>query len=244
MKAGPLILWDLRGYRQYTRPSRYNAIVMTDQVLLKKDLFGEIRLSSGGDHMLIVRDVSAARAWLSWLARYLMRREARVLAALTDIDGIPELQSLTHDRLTRSYIAGTPMQRSRPTDRGYFLEAARLLRQLHRAGVVHNDLAKEPNLLVQEDGSPAFVDFQLAWYTQRRGPLFRALCYEDIRHLLKHKRSYCPQALTQRERRILANPGRLSKLWRHTVKAAYLFITRALLGWSDREGAGERGELS
>jgi hypothetical protein len=96
---------------------------MTDQVLLKKDLFGEIRLSSGGDHMLIVRDVSAARAWLSWLARYLMRREARVLAALTDIDGIPELQSLTHDRLTRSYIAGTPMQRSRPTDRGYFLES-------------------------------------------------------------------------------------------------------------------------
>jgi hypothetical protein len=205
VKAGPLILWDLR-----------------------------VRLSSGGDHMLIVRDVSAARAWLSWLARYLMRREARVLAALTDIDGIPELQSLTHDRLTRSYIAGTPMQRSRPTDRGYFLDA----------GVVHNDLAKEPNLLVQEDGSPAFVDFQLAWYTQRRGPLFRALCYEDIRHLLKHKRSYCPQALTQRERRILANPGRLSKLWRHTVKAAYLFITRALLGWSDREGAGERGELS
>jgi RIO-like serine/threonine protein kinase len=116
-----------------------------------------------------------------------------------------------------------------------------LLRQLHRAGVVHNDLAKEPNLLVLHDGSPAVIDFQLAAHSSGRGRLFRIAAYEDIRHLLKHKRTYCAQRLTQRERDILANPSPLSRVWMATVKPIYLFVTRRLLGWADREGAGERG---
>lgn len=234
---------DLARYRQCISLPRYTITTMTETVLLKKDLFGEIRLT-GGDRALIVRDTSTASPWLRWLARALMRREARVLAALSGIEGVPQLHSLNDDQLVRSYIAGMPMQRSRPTDPGYFRAAARLLRQLHCLGVVHNDLAKEPNLLVQQDGSPAFLDFQLAWFARRRGRLFRLLGHQDIRHLLKHKRSYCPQALTPRERHILANPGILSRTSRRTVKPVYLFITRGILGWSDREGAGDRGEQS
>jgi hypothetical protein len=70
--------------------------------------------------------------------------------------------------------------------------------------------------------------------------LFRTLAREDIRHLLKHKRTYCPEYLTQREKTILDNPSALSKFWMLTVKPVYLFITRRLLGWQDREGAGDR----
>jgi len=58
--------------------------------------------------------------------------------------------------------------------------------------------------------------------------------------LLKHKKTYCAEYLTQREKEILDNPSVLSKVWMLTVKPVYLFITRRLLGWQDREGAGDR----
>jgi len=217
---------------------------MADSQLLKKDLFGEIRQIGAGEELRIVRDSSVASGWIRWLARRLLYREAGVLAALGDLDGVPHLIATEPDRLTRSFLSGTPMHRAKPRDPGYFDAAARLLRRLHALGMVHNDLAKEPNLLVRDDGSPAFIDFQLAWFAPRRGRLFRLLAYEDLRHLLKHKRSYCPQRLTQRELAILDNPSLPSRVYMSTLKPMYLFVTRRLLRWEDREGAADRGDRS
>lgn len=208
--------------------------------LLKKDVFGEILLAKFRDIDVVIRDVTMAKPWIKWLARSLLRREGTALAALGDVDGVPKLLQIDRNRLTRSYIRGRPLHIARTTDRNYFIDAARLLRQLHRAGVVHNDLAKEPNLLVNSEGKPAFVDFQLAWFRHRRTRLFRVLGREDLRHLLKHKRTYCAEHLTQREKNILDNPSIISRLWMVTVKPLYLLVTRNLMGWSDREGAGDR----
>jgi serine/threonine protein kinase len=132
------------------------------------------------------------------------------------------------------------MQRARPRDPGYYREALRLLRSLHARNLVHNDLAKEPNWLVTPGGHPALVDFQLAGLWRRRTRLFRLLAHDDLRHLLKHKRTYLAARLTARERRILATPSVISRLWRGTGKRVYRFVTRRLLGWADREGAGDR----
>lgn len=217
---------------------------MTGKKLLKKDLFGEVRLESAQDVDLIVRDTAPAAWWLRWLARALMRREARVLLALDGLSGVPELESVDSDRLCRRFIDGRPLQDARTRDPEFFHRAARLLRRLHRAGVVHNDLAKEPNVIVCDNGKPAFIDFQLAGVFAGRGRFFRILAYDDIRHLLKHKRTYCPAALTARELSILERPSLASGIWMRTVKPVYLFITRRLLGWSDREGAGDRGRQS
>ncbi len=214
---------------------------MAEIELLKKDMFGEIRQSVSGQEIVIERDVRTASPWLRWLARRLLQREAAALAALDGIDGIPDLISANRDLLTRAYLPGAPMHHARPRDPAYFAAALGLLRHMHRLGVVHNDLAKEPNILVREDGTPAFVDFQVAWFAPGRGRLFRALAGEDIRHLLKHKRSYCPGHLTRREHGILAKPSWLSRAWMLTVKPVYLFITRRLIGWADREGAQDRG---
>jgi predicted Ser/Thr protein kinase len=211
--------------------------------ILKCDLFGEVVLRHGDGRPVIVRNAAAARWWLRWLARYLLRREARALAALDGLDGVPQLERYDRDSLTRSYLAGKPLQDARTRNPAWFKEAARLLRRLHRAGVCHNDLAKEPNLLVLDDGSPAIIDFQLAWHNPQRNRLFRGAAREDIRHLLKHKRNYCPDRLTVREREILANPSPLSRAWAGTVKPVYLFVTRRILGWADREGAKDRGSV-
>ncbi|MGH8284722.1 MAG: serine/threonine protein kinase, partial [Steroidobacteraceae bacterium] len=87
---------------------------------------------------------------------------------------------------------------------------------------------------------PALVDFQLAMHAPRRGRLFRALAHDDLRHLFKHKRSYLPQRLTARQQRVLAQPSVVSRLWMASGKRVYLFVTRRVLGWADREGAGDR----
>ena len=216
--------------------------MMLESRLLKKDLFGDVRLDSDDSGRRIVRDAAPAAPPLRWIASGLMRREARVLAALDGIDGVPGLIRAGRKSLEREYLDGAPMHHATPRDPDFFRRAMQLLRQLHSLGVVHNDLAKEPNILVVADGLPAFVDFQLAWYAPGRGRLFCILAYDDLRHLLKHKRSYCADALTNRERRILARPSLPSRLWMRIVKPPYLFITRRLLGWADREGASDRGE--
>jgi RIO-like serine/threonine protein kinase len=206
--------------------------------LLKSDIFGTV--TRDGDR--VIRDTRHARGWARWLARHLLRRERRALTHLagTGIDGLPIVLSSDRHTLARTWIEGAPMHLARPCDAAYFRAASRLLRRLHAADVLHNDLAKETNWLVTPDGRPALVDFQLAAVVKRRGVLARARGHDDLRHLLKHKRTYLPDQLTAREKRILATRSLPSRLWMATGKKVYLFITRQLLHWRDREGAGDR----
>ena len=208
--------------------------------LLKKDIFGRTELLGSGADLRIRRDARAASFGVRWIARRLLAREARTLAVLEGMSCIPRLLEVGPESLERSYIDGSPMQEGKPTDPRYFRAAASLLRHMHRQSVVHNDLAKEPNFLVTRDGQPAMIDFQLAWFAPRRGRIFRVLAREDIRHLLKHKRTYCPQHLTRREQQILDNPSVPARIWMRTGKPVYLFITGRIFGWQDREGAGDR----
>ena len=142
--------------------------------VLKSDVFGRIRRAGN----VVVRETEYARPWARMLARHLMRREYRALSRLAlvpGLTGIPRVARLESTRLTREWIDGEPMQIARPRTLAYFRQASRLLRQLHAANVIHNDLAKETNWLVTPDGRPALVDFQLAMTLDRRGPLGRRL---------------------------------------------------------------------
>lgn len=212
--------------------------------VLKTDLFGQItrehRQTNGNTVEVIARNITLARWWLKPLARALAEREARVLRHLPQAAGLPTLLAWDGRILYRSYVAGSPMQAIKPKDEKYFKSARSLLRVLHRAGIAHNDTAKEPNWLVLPDGTAGLVDFQLARYFSRRSKFFRVLAFEDVRHLLKHKRSYRKEYLTRRETYILAHPALHTRVWRATGKKLYLFVTRRVLRWRDREGANDR----
>lgn len=209
--------------------------------ILKRDAFGEIRLEPREDGaVVVVRDLGGVRPWLRPLARLGLRREARALAALVGIPGIPRLLACDGNRLEREYLPGLPMPEAKPRALAYFRAARRLLRAVHLRGVTHNDLAKEANWLVLADGSPGLVDFQLARLAHPRGRLQRLLAREDLRHLLKHKRSYCPERLSPIERRLLKRPSWLRRLWFATGKRLYRWYTRRF-GFRDREGKGRDG---
>jgi len=216
------------------------------QEILKTDLFGRIergslQLPGAPAQPAVRRDAGAGPFPVRFLARRLARREARALQALGGAAGFPRLLFSGGGVFYRSWLAGRPMQEALPRDPRYFHRALRLVVRMHRLGVVHNDLAKEPNWLVTPGGGAALVDFQLAWTSPRRGRWFRLQAREDLRHLLKHKRTYCPARLTARDRRLLDSPSFPARIWRLAGKPLYLGLTRGLLGWADREGAGDRG---
>ena len=216
---------------------RHNAGMET-VTQLKRDAFGAIYLCRDGDRALIRRDLGHVSWWLRPFAARGAAREARMLRRLDGIDGVPALLSATRLRVERSLIEGLPMQEAQPRDPIYFRRAHRLLREMRARGVVHNDLAKEPNWLVRDDGWPAIVDFQIAGSGPPRARWFRLLAREDLRHLLKHKRTYCPQAITPVEKRLLARSSWISRAWRRSGKRFYNWLTRRVLRWQDNEGRG------
>ena len=211
--------------------------------ILKRDLFGTVSLVNSPS-LAVRRDTRSAPFWTRGMARWLAGREARALEAARAVPDVPRLISWDGKVLLRSWMEGRPMHQARPRDPAYFRAALALVRKLHAVGVVHNDLAKEPNWLVLPDGRPGLIDFQLAWAPRRRGPMFRLLGREDLRHALKHKRWYCPEELSVRQQAILRKRGWPSRIWMASGKRIYLFVTRRLLGWADREGAGERMALA
>ncbi|KAB7770715.1 serine/threonine-protein kinase [Xanthomonas maliensis] len=208
---------------------------------LKSDTFGRILLVREADAIYVRRDLQAAPWVLRGLAWWLARREALALRQLDGLAHTPRLLHWDGRRLDRSYLAGAAMYQRPPRgDLAYFRGARRLLQQLHRRGVVHNDLAKEANWLVQDDGTPGLIDFQLAMRGPPRARWMRLLAREDLRHLLKHKRMYCPQALTPVERRVLRRRSWVRELWFATGKPVYRFVTRRVLHWEDNEGQGPK----
>ncbi len=181
-----------------------------------------------GEPPVICRDTAAARWWARPASRWLAHREARALRALAGDAAVPRLLQWDGHRLLRSSIDGVTMREARPRDPDYFRQALRLLARVHHRGVAHNDLAREPNWLVTPAGKPALIDFQLAWCDAGRGRLFRLMAREDLRHLLKHKRHYCPDRLTARQRRLLAQPTLAARLWRLTLHPVGRLVRRLL----------------
>lgn len=213
----------------------------TEIEALKSDSFGRIALMRDARGLFVRRDLAHVPWWLRLPAWWLARREARALREVDGLEATPQLLRWDGRRLDRSYMEGCAMyQRPPHGDRGYFREARHLLQRLHRRGLAHNDLAKEANWLVLEDGRPAIIDFQLATRGDPRSRWMRLLAREDLRHLLKHKRTYCRDALTPVERRVLKRHSWLRDAWFATGKPVYRFVTRRLLKWEDNEGQGPK----
>jgi hypothetical protein len=213
-------------------------------VVLKRDVFSTIERghfkTDVGDIDAVLRRIDGVPWWSRPLAGHLFGREARALAAAPPGIG-PPLLWRGRVRLVRGFIGGVPLHLAKPHgDTDYFRSAKATLRALHRAGITHNDLAKEQNWLRTPDGRAALTDFQLAAIFRKRGKLFRILAYEDLRHLLKHKRRYLPAALTTSEHRVLANKSVITRIWMASGKKIYYATTRGLFNFIDREGGGRR----
>jgi len=216
-----------------------------DGVLLKRDVFSTVERGrfrkDTGEVDAVLRRLDQVPWWSFLVARHLFLRERRALTLAKVLRVGPELLWAGRRALVRGFIDGVALHLAKPHgDVAYFRSAKQALHRLHRAGICHNDLAKEQNWLRGADGRAYLTDFQLATCFRKRGRLYRIAAYEDLRHLLKHKRSYAPQALTPKERQILARKSIVASVWLMTGKKVYRAITRGLFNFTDREGGGRR----
>ncbi|QPM91626.1 serine/threonine protein kinase [Pseudooceanicola algae] len=213
--------------------------------VLKRDPFSETitgHLSDAPDRKLALRKLDDLPMWSRPIARFLARREVRGLRAVNGITGCPELIRYDRVGILRDWSEGTPLQLARPSEAAFYHDAKRLLREMRRRGVTHNDIAKPQNWLMRPDGGAAVIDFQLASVHRRQGRMFRIMAREDLRHLLKQKRSFAPDLLTPAELAMLDQKALPSRIWMATGKRLYNFITRRLFDWSDGEGTEDRHE--
>jgi hypothetical protein len=235
-----------------TAPARQNSSVPAEvaatfrsTVILKQDVFSTVERgffrTADGEVEAVLRRIDLVPWWTFGIARHFLHREARSLDIAGNLDIAPRLLFRGRRVLVRGWIDALPLQIAKPhNDIAYFRSALRALRALHRAGISHNDLAKEQNWLRRPDGRAALTDFPLATRVSRRHGLFRLAAYEDIRHLLKHKRRYAPDSITASERRVLARKSWPTRIWMATGKRVYYWITRGILNFTDREGGGPR----
>ena len=214
--------------------------------VLKRDVFSTVERGTyvtrdGRTLEAVRRRWDTVSLWFALLAARLAAFERRALEKVTRTGVTTPLLAVGDRFLVRGWIEGVPLHIARPHgDRHFFHSARAALRQLHRAGYVHNDLAKQQNWLRGADGEAWLMDFQLALPISRRWKLGRVLAYEDLRHLLKHKRTYCPGDLTPREKAMLAKKSVITRVWMATGKKVYRFVTRRLMSYSDTEGRGPR----
>lgn len=202
---------------------------------LKRDVFGRVELLRGPAG-LCVRRVACGNGWpgTRWIARLLLRREVRALAILSGLCAVPQLlggDSQASGELLRSWCEGEPLWAARELPQDFFDRLRDLVLAMHLRHVCHNDLHKENNILVDREGHPHLVDFQLASVHSRGGWRFRRRSAEDLRHVEKHRRRYEPDASHDTPS---VRPWS-ARLWQWIVKPAYNVITRRILGY-------ERGE--
>ncbi|MEW6072604.1 MAG: phosphotransferase [Planctomycetota bacterium] len=222
--------------------------------MLKRDQLGSVELLDGPAGPAVRRIAGGGRVPGSRGVALLLRRRERI--ALARLDGVPGVARLldlpayaaapaadgTPPRraavLLRTWLAGVPLHAAERLPADFFDRLADLVRGLHARGVCHNDLHKEPNVIVAPDGRPQLVDFQLASVHPRGGRTFRVRAREDLRHVAKLRSRYLAAGGRAAEVAGGAGPGRRSPLaaaWRHLGKPVYNLVTRRLLHAADGE---------
>lgn len=205
---------------------------------LKEDIFGTIVHARIDDREVISRNYFRARNFFArQLAYILARREAKILMQLSSLppDQVPHLIYFGNGICVRSYIDGESLRNHPVPDREYYEQGQVLLKKMHALGIVHNDLEKPENWLVTRNHTPAIIDFQLAFHSRKMGYFYKVAEREDFRHLIKNKKRFCSEALTEEEKAILRRKSRIAVYIKRYFKPVYHFITRKILKYSDRE---------
>ena len=148
----------------------------TEGVLFKRDVFstverGRFRDDAAGEVDACCAGSTRCRPGRIRSARHLFARERHALTLARDLDVGPKLLWAGRRRWCAAsstasrFIWQNPMATSPIPD-----PPSSRLRKLHRAGICHNDLAKEQNWLRGSDGRAYVTDFQLAACFKTRKP--------------------------------------------------------------------------
>ncbi len=214
--------------------------------LHKRDQFGRVeRVTIGAVNCARRVASGSALPFSGWIARRLLARERRALRELAGLEGIPrEREGGTAEVLIRDWVEGVPLSRAGSLPADFFENLDLLVAAVHARGVCHNDLHKEANVLLGDDGFPWLIDFQLASVHASGDRAFDTRRREDLRHVEKHRRRYTrdgrgPSGVETRGAGAGIARSELARAWRRLGKPLYMAITRGVLRSRDG-GDGQR----
>jgi tRNA A-37 threonylcarbamoyl transferase component Bud32 len=174
----------------------------------------ELEWPPGSGERVVVKDFKNRPRWFRILAaRPMLRREARALRALKDVEGVPKLVAYPDaDCIVQQKMPGIQLQEidRHDVDEETVVRLDALVAEIHERGVTHGDLHHE-NILVQ-DGQVALIDWATAaMFPQKnrglRGWLFEEFQALDLRAVAKVKLFYV-RRLSQEDYDLLENGSR------------------------------------
>ncbi len=182
----------------------------------------DIKSVEWGSARAILKDF-AGKPWLvRLLGRMQIAREIKALDRLRGIPGVPAcygrwaghgilLERVEGDRITR--FCGARRDRIATM----FARLESLIGAIHARGVVHLDLRKRDNILIDAEGRPGIIDFNAAVCFVPGGPaarrLFTLLRRIDTSALLKWKQRIAPELVAPSDRRLHRRMALLRRLW-------------------------------
>ncbi len=155
-------------------------------------------------------------------------------------EGIPEvpqvLARLDPHTYVYEYIEGQSLNENPPLPADFFDRLLLAIEKVHARRLVHFDLHKTGNILVDTEGRPHIIDFQISQYiadwclvSRRLSNRFRRwLQSYDLYHIYKHKRRFQPQLLTEAEAQLSYNHSPALEIQR-AIARPYKRIRRACL---------------
>ncbi len=170
---------------------------------------------------LVVKDAGHMGTSLRWLGRWLVSRERRILALLSEVDGIPRLVGqIDDDAIALSLVPGEPLDaRSfRQQPREIVDQLSALTEKLHARGVFHLDLHQRRNVLIDASGRLHLVDFGAAVAPGGLARFFFGgiLRYADRQAACKYLARFAPEHLSETEAHAIVRYERLRWLWPFT----------------------------
>ncbi len=182
---------------------------------------------------------------MCWYGQWLRRHEEAIYAALAGVEGIPRWAGRVGDAsYAIQYIHAAPLDHLDAPPPGLFDKLARIFRQMHARGVAYCDANKRSNILVDRQGQPWLVDFQISlrartgWPAPLRGLIAAVIRYAqraDVYHLYKHKRRMARSELTPEEELLSRRRGLLHTIHRKATDP-WRALRRRFLRKQTREG--------
>lgn len=183
----------------------------------KHDFFAATGMYEGPGGRVVLklgRTASLFGLPMVWLGRRLADHEREVYEAVHDLDGVPRCWGKWgRTGLVHSFVEGHPLQRRERVNDDFFPRLESLINALHERGIAYVDLEKRENILVDANGCPCLIDFQISWRWPMKGErpphgprrllpawlgelILLRLKEGDRYHLLKHRRRHRPDTLT------------------------------------------------
>jgi hypothetical protein len=216
--------------------------------VFKHDFFAATALYAGDAGRIVLKLGRTAPFFvlpMKWLGRALARHEARLYRRVADLDGIPRiLGEWGATGFAHEYVEGHPMQPKAHVPDDFFERLQALVTELHARQIAYADLEKNENILVDAQGRPALIDFQISWHwpldpRERRWlsrlfphalgrRILESLQTSDLYHLQKHRRRHRRDQMTAEEiaRSYVLPPG---IFWHRRFADPFQRVRRRLL---------------